>query len=944
MNMGIYNHQTGSGPQNNNNAGSTQNLSFVNSFNTSTSHPLKSLWQAIAGVGASHNAEQQYVRGECLPGTREEVLRIIWEWILSQGKELPICWLSGTAGVGKTAIAMTIAKAVEREGRLVSSLFFFRSDPKRNNPSALVLSIAHGLGVTNPSCRVSIEQRISDNPMILEARIEEQFRELVVKPYEHQALPPPQKSTLRQTPSPRQTPFPHQTKSHASQMLPPPQKPSLHQTSSLRPTKPHGSQMLCPPQKLSPRQTPSPRQTKPHGSQMVPPPQKPSLRQNSSLRQTKSCSSQMLPLPQKILGTSSRQKKPEYTQKSVGEHSLAEMEVPNLVIIDGLDECGDEQTQTRVLSMIQSAFRGSSRSPLRFLIFSRPEAWLQEAFADDPLSKLSKIILLNDDFKPAKDIMQYYRHQFGEIVRRPKYRQVQFPTPWPTEEDLKTLVDKSCSQFVYAATVSRFIAHADNDPMDQLHLILGSTSNSKPGTSPYQELDRLYNIILTANRNPDKVRPVLAAIVVLSELEYTPLTPALIKLVLGLPSGQVALRLRGMHSVLNIGGRDDAITVHHTSFREYLLDQNRSRNFHIDIDTQKYAIAQQWLQNLTTSKVLTYSPSQLYSDGTKAFFYEWIQLCTSTPKPSRDLLDHLWNVNVASVCLWGSNWGEALEKLVQWLRKYDGPGICESKDKKETAENYSKVGENTLLEANSHSSCDNGQCQVEVHRMVKDEEGLDLVQRLVHKFQSRPGCFHLVCSPGVTLRRNVVNYLVIFATGCPYRLDQVESEPTDVDNVRLTDCHCDLSGGRESSNPGHLAYQEACRQLVKAYISLFEELAQRGAEGSKANDYLGCCFVNMVASSLLRHCHLDQELLLLCWMFFGLAKGCLMMQSRYVELEGLRKARKNMLGWIETFPDSFGEEGKALKVQICALPWKRWAQNMGKSWEDLDDLDDPLEL
>ncbi|KAK1217732.1 hypothetical protein PQX77_019604 [Marasmius sp. AFHP31] len=531
--------------QNNNNAGGTQILSFINSFTTAVSNressyfvlvqrggdlghvatALKTLWDAVAGVGASHDAEQQYERGECLPGTRKRVIRVIWEWILSQGKELPICWLSGTAGVGKTAIAMTVAKACKEEGRLVSSFFFFRSDPRRNNPSALVLTIAHGLVVTNSSCRVSINQRISDDPTILEARIEEQFRELVMK--------------------------------------------------SCGP----GHQTLLPLQK----------------------PQKPSLRQKWLGRILKFLGRH--PLPKQDL------KRPE--------GSANEKEAPNLVIIDGLDECGDERTQQRVLSMIQSAFLASPNLPLRFLICSRPEAWLQEAFANDSLSKLSKSIPLTNDFKPAEDIMKYYRHQFQEIVRSPKYRQVHFPNPWPTEEVLETLVNKSCSQFIYAATVSRFIAHADNDPMDQLCLVLESTPYSRPGTSPYQELDALYNIILTANPSHDKVHPILAVIIVLSGFEVpygdrVELTPAFIELLLGLSSGQVALRLRGMHSVLNIRNRDNAISVHHTSFKEYLVDWTRSRHFYVDIETQKYDIARQWLQNLAASKARIYRCEGIY--------------------------------------------------------------------------------------------------------------------------------------------------------------------------------------------------------------------------------------------------------------------------------------------------------------------------------------------
>ncbi|KAL0060339.1 hypothetical protein AAF712_012905, partial [Marasmius tenuissimus] len=110
---GAQNQQTGGGMQNNNNDAGTQNISFVNSFNASASHPHKTLWDKVAGVGASHTAEQQFERGDCLEGTREKAIGNIRDWITAKKQKHPICWLSGPAGVGKSAIAMTIAKFCE---------------------------------------------------------------------------------------------------------------------------------------------------------------------------------------------------------------------------------------------------------------------------------------------------------------------------------------------------------------------------------------------------------------------------------------------------------------------------------------------------------------------------------------------------------------------------------------------------------------------------------------------------------------------------------------------------------------------------------------------------------------------------------------------------------------------------------------------------------------
>ncbi|KAF9260629.1 hypothetical protein L218DRAFT_1052073 [Marasmius fiardii PR-910] len=166
-----------------NNVGGDQvNHNINNIQNIHPSLPPRTLWDAIAGIGASHNSGLQFDRGRCLAGTREDVRRTIHEWRRSRSSDTPpICWLSGSAGVGKSAIALSVAKECENNG-LVASFFFFRSDPNRNTPRFLILSIAHGIGTSRPYLRGLIDQRVATDPKILEAALEEQYRELIVNP------------------------------------------------------------------------------------------------------------------------------------------------------------------------------------------------------------------------------------------------------------------------------------------------------------------------------------------------------------------------------------------------------------------------------------------------------------------------------------------------------------------------------------------------------------------------------------------------------------------------------------------------------------------------------------------------------------------------------------------------------------------------------------------
>ncbi|KAK1221607.1 hypothetical protein PQX77_015573 [Marasmius sp. AFHP31] len=830
-----HNVNNGPGPFVVNNAG----RDFVNHYNTIIqNNPRGNIWGILSGIGASHKAERQFERGQCLPGTRTKALNEIYEWWSMRQQDHPICWLSGAAGVGKSAIAMTIAQACEAEKSLVSSFFFFRSDSKRNNPSALWLSIAHDLTLAIPAMRKVIEERISNDPTVLEARLEDQFRDLILKP----------------------------------------------------------------------------------------------ATERSWLRSLWEFLSNLAGVPP----------------------------APTVIIIDGLDECGDEKTQLRILSIIQSAYQQVPHFPLQFLICSRPESWIWKAFAKEPLSHLSERISLDDSIAAREDIMQYCRHHFHEITTG-KYSDVPFPCPWPSERDLELLVAWSCGQFIYIVTVIKFITLADNHPIAQLEIVLNSSLDTAPANSPYPDLDCLYNIILESNPNHTQLLRILAVIVILPDCEINP-TPILIEHILGLRSGQVALTLRGMHSVLEIHDQDKKINLYHTSFRDYLVDQTRSGHFYINIPAQKHIIAQHWLRNLTTNKVLTYRyevihiplslmntkslatcvyrSDQLYSGSTWSFFWRWTDFCISMSEPTHDLLDDLQNVDLTSTywgyCYRGTllHWEDVFKEMAKWVKKYHDPKNNENKDK-QGAGDHAQASENMHLKHNGHLPYGNSQHGVNAHSCEPDKErdGSGLVEAFVHKLENLPRYFHLKSPPGVFPQEDILYWLVCMFTQCPYTLDGDRTLEIKwfflPGNIYLTDCHCDPLRGDILCDPGHLTYQDACLQVLKLHISRFEEFAQKSTKDEDTLNDLECILEKIVCSFLLESCRLDAELLLLCHMFFGLAKGCAKMC--FGPTDG-KKGRENMLEWIKNFPDCFAEEGEALRVQILALPWQQWEENF-ESWE-----------
>ncbi|KAL0569680.1 hypothetical protein V5O48_012279 [Marasmius crinis-equi] len=516
INQGVQNVNMGNGSFNSFSGDVGNFVQTFNPVNVTGPNAHKTLWEAVVDVGASHRAEQQSSRGSCLEGTREEVLRIISDWESENNQDLPICWLSGAAGVGKSTIAMTIAKLFEEKG-LLSSFFFFRSDPQRNNPSALMLTIAHDLTLAIPMSRNRVNQRVSDDPRILNESMEVQFRELVLK-------------------------------------------------------------------------------------------------------------------PSRVQGWQTRMR------KVAADLSLTTRK-PDLVIIDGLDECSDTTTQLRILDAIADSYDQSPRSPFRFLICSRSESWIRQAFTTQPLRGITKSIVLDDRLSPAADIERYLIHEFQGI--RAKYPQVRFPEKWPSKEDIGCLAQRSGGQFVYVKIAVEFVKLRFFHPVTQLRIIIDNAPHHPAPQPPFHKLDCLYNIILRGNpdHSKDLILAILAAIVVLPvHLDLRP-SPEFLELLFGLTPGEVALKMQAMYSVLDIRDSKDEIRVYHTSFTDYLFDQTRSGEFYIDKSAQHYSLTRRWLQALSRSNlnIANYSPDLL--DDLRNLDIGALFFCRVIAHP--DLINHL---------------------------------------------------------------------------------------------------------------------------------------------------------------------------------------------------------------------------------------------------------------------------------------------------------------
>ena len=119
----------------------------------------------------------------CDPGTRLEIIAQIKQWLNGSDKRA-ICWLSGPAGYGKSAVAQTIAERYAAKGRLLGCFFFLRGAGEWSHISRLIPTLAHQISLSLPAVKPVLEKALRDEPAMLGPSISlaHQFQKLIIEP------------------------------------------------------------------------------------------------------------------------------------------------------------------------------------------------------------------------------------------------------------------------------------------------------------------------------------------------------------------------------------------------------------------------------------------------------------------------------------------------------------------------------------------------------------------------------------------------------------------------------------------------------------------------------------------------------------------------------------------------------------------------------------------
>ncbi|KAF9035828.1 hypothetical protein BJ165DRAFT_1533314 [Panaeolus papilionaceus] len=268
--------------------------------------------------------------------------------------------------------------------------------------------------------------------------------------------------------------------------------------------------------------------------------------------------------------------------------------LPNLIIVDGLDECGadqesgKEEMQTRVLDLLHRLALSQDVLPFAVLIHSRPEKNIKNWFSLESHEEMTNRLTLDSSYKPEDDIRFFVTQSFLAILDDHPSRDL-LPPGWPYNltnsygdpvHAIETLVRRSSGQFIYAAVAMKFIASQHCRPDKRLLSVLSSNDHHSPD-APNAIIDSLYAQVLNSTNDHETVKQILA----FQNIAYRkyiyqsiPLTSILSMLSISIQDFHHSLQQ--LESLLTL--EKPFLKFHHSSFGEFLESPNRSAGWFTD--------------------------------------------------------------------------------------------------------------------------------------------------------------------------------------------------------------------------------------------------------------------------------------------------------------------------------------------------------------------------
>ncbi|KAF5353222.1 hypothetical protein D9756_007790 [Leucocoprinus leucothites] len=136
----------------------------------------------VSTPDATYDSSARDPPPRCFPGTREQYVEEITRWAISDGDNahLPILWMKGPAGVGKSAVAQTCAERLKGRNKPFATFFF--SIKGQNDPKRLFPSVAYQLSTILPEYHAMLDKMIRMDRTLVDKSARFQLQNLIIEP------------------------------------------------------------------------------------------------------------------------------------------------------------------------------------------------------------------------------------------------------------------------------------------------------------------------------------------------------------------------------------------------------------------------------------------------------------------------------------------------------------------------------------------------------------------------------------------------------------------------------------------------------------------------------------------------------------------------------------------------------------------------------------------
>lgn len=254
---------------------------------------------------------------------------------------------------------------------------------------------------------------------------------------------------------------------------------------------------------------------------------------------------------------------------------LKSSDAPVVIVVDALDEWGDDQSQSDILFAVEHWIREMPKA--KFFVTSRPRPHISASLRLSLLSGVADVFDLRGTALAATsgDIRIFLEHELSLLAAQNGL------TDWPTTAQLNQLWYRASGLFVYAVATVKFLGHKPTPP-EQYAIIEHSSDDTihegtVEGVHSGLSLDCLCMSTFQASfrfndaEDDDAVRMVLACVVLVTH----PLPPSTIADLISSEVGEVMTILQSIEPLLRLQGPDEPVLPFHKLLSDLLTSPTR---------------------------------------------------------------------------------------------------------------------------------------------------------------------------------------------------------------------------------------------------------------------------------------------------------------------------------------------------------------------------------